>query len=117
MAILSQSGASATSGMCSAERELYRRAVRLIAQRAAESSFTLDSIAAELKVSKPYLQRAFRHAGTTPLRILRERRTSIAKDLLEGRSVTSRVELDALAVRAGFSSARAMKEAFRKESL
>jgi AraC-like DNA-binding protein len=100
----------------SGERQLYQRAVHLISTRATDPGLTLDVIADELSISKSHLQRVFRRAGTTPLRFLSQRRAVVARELLAGRYVSSLEELNSIANRAGFASARVMKDAFRRES-
>jgi AraC-like DNA-binding protein len=90
--------------------------MQLISTRATGPGLTLDVIADKLSISKSHLQRVFRRAGTTPLRFLSQRRAVVARDLLAGRRVSSLEDLNSIANRAGFSSARVMKEAFRRES-
>ena len=115
MALLVGSAPQGNPTGSSSERRLYRRAVELIAVRAADPRLTLDDVAGELSISRSYLQRVFRGTGSTPLGYLRRTRAAFARDLLHDKWVTDQDELDSIAGQAGFSSARAMREALRRE--
>lgn len=97
-------------------RNLYQRATDILTTRARDPDLTLDAIAAELRISKSQVQRAFRTAGTTPLTFLERRRVMIARTAIEEGTTPTNEELDRIARSAGFSSTRMMKDAFRREA-
>lgn len=97
-------------------RDLYHRAADILITRASDPELTLDEVAEELRISKSHVQRAFRNAGTTPLTFLERRRVTIARTLLEDGTSPTSEEVDSVARRAGFSSTRMMKDAFRREA-
>ncbi|MDN4641617.1 helix-turn-helix domain-containing protein [Agreia sp. PsM10] len=117
IALLIGSNEQRSSLGSSGERQLYQRAIHLISTQATDPQLTLDAIANELSISKSHLQRVFRRAGTTPLTFLRQRRATIARDLLAGRQVSMLDELNSIAHRAGFPSVRVMKDALRRDRI
>lgn len=99
-----------------AERALFRRATTLIGTRFSDPSFSLEAIANELAVSKPYLQRAFRVAGTTPLQALHRARATRAQQLIAADRRGGREAMENIARQSGFPNARTMRDVIRRLS-
>jgi AraC-like DNA-binding protein len=115
-AVIDQADLVRPTGATSAERDLLNRAILLLQNAAADPTFSTDELSRALGVSKAYVQRAFRRAGTTPLRYLAGVRAQTATRLLEERAVTRRTELEAIAHEAGFASVRSMRACIRRLS-
>ncbi|NQX28137.1 helix-turn-helix domain-containing protein [Microbacteriaceae bacterium VKM Ac-2854] len=113
-AVIDQADLARPKGTTSAERDLLTRAVTLIQTAATDPTFSMDELSRTLGVSKPYVQRVFRHAGTTPMRYLASVRTQLAMRMLDGHSVTRRVELESIARAAGFVSVRSMRASMKR---
>ncbi|NQX29866.1 helix-turn-helix transcriptional regulator [Microbacteriaceae bacterium VKM Ac-2854] len=96
------------------ERALFRRATTLIGTRFADPTFSLDTIASQLGVSKPYLQRVFRVAGTTPLQSLQRARAQRAEQLLATQPRGGRDDFEKIARQSGFPNARTMRDVLRR---
>lgn len=98
-----------------AQRKLFQRAALVMRSEASDPGLDLERIAQRLTVSKYYLIRAFRESGTTPMRYLRAVRVDNALSLLSVSPAAGAAELDEIARRSGFRSARAMRDAISKE--
>ncbi|MDR6865729.1 AraC-like DNA-binding protein [Microbacterium resistens] len=102
-------------GSSASMRELFDRTVALIDARAADPLLTIDAIAAEVNVSKQYLQRAFRPTGVSPLRYLRIVRALRARALMEDEGADGLRGQAEIARTVGFSSVKAMREVLARE--
>ncbi|NQX29880.1 helix-turn-helix domain-containing protein [Microbacteriaceae bacterium VKM Ac-2854] len=98
-----------------AQWTLYQRAVTLIAARADDAALDVSVLASELAVSKQYLQRAFRAAGTSPMRYLRLVRATNARALLDANPAAGRDDLEAIAHQTGFNTVETMNDVITRE--
>ncbi|PPG28631.1 hypothetical protein C5E10_13670 [Pseudoclavibacter sp. RFBG4] len=95
----------ARSEECSVKVNDVRALVEL---RFAAPDFTVQSLAAELGITRRALERVLAPTQLTPSRLLRERRAARAKHLLEA---NGRVSLGNVAASSGFASTEALKRA------
>lgn len=98
-----------------AKRRLFERATALIDARYGDPSLTLANLSAELSVSGAYLQRAFRGAGTTPIRYLQRVRATNARASIEATGTADPAVVAAIASRNGFNSASIMRAVVARE--
>ncbi|MDR2322470.1 MAG: AraC family transcriptional regulator [Microbacterium sp.] len=94
-------------------RSLMEKAAALIAERYADPAFTSAQIAEHLGVSTSQVYRAFAAQGTTPRQMLQQARVRHAVALLP--PLATPAEAAAVAIAAGFGSARALRKALREE--
>lgn len=93
------------------EAVLFQRAQAVIERDSVKPDFQVADLAAQLRVSQVYLRRVFAHAGTTPLKAIRDTRVRNALvHLQHAHNPRSRHELERIARSVGFSSVRRMKE-------
>ncbi|NQX29971.1 helix-turn-helix domain-containing protein [Microbacteriaceae bacterium VKM Ac-2854] len=115
-AVLIQSAATSADAITSsAQRRLFQRAAAYIESNAENPDFSLEDITRYLAVSKTYLQRAFRAAGTTPLRYLQRTRAQNARALMSAHPFTARTDLERIARQTGFNSLETMRSVIARE--
>ncbi|WP_167494198.1 AraC family transcriptional regulator [Microbacterium hydrothermale] len=89
-------------------------AQQIIQRNAHHPDFSVENLAAAMNISTRYLARIFREVGTSPGKALRAARISRAQLALQGGGAQT---IGEAAHASGFSSVRAMKEAFRLSGL
>jgi len=93
------------------EAVLFQRAQAVIERDSVKPDFQVADLASQLRVSQVYLRRVFAHAGTTPLKVIRDTRVRNALvHLQHAHNPRPRHELERIARSVGFSSVRRMKE-------
>ncbi|WP_024332884.1 AraC family transcriptional regulator [Gordonia hirsuta] len=97
-----------------ADSELYVREVSrsLIEQNYRDPAFNADTLAQMLYVSRRHMYRYFADTGTTPAKLIAQRRLDQARRLLAGNSGMGLAEV---AAASGFASAGTMSKRFRAE--
>lgn len=111
LSVVAETHAAARPGRPLRSDELYEDALRTIRDGSHEADFTVEELARRLLVSRRYLARVFAQRGNSPRTALREARVSHARRMLDLQG--SKADLDQIAVIAGFSSPRALREALR----
>lgn len=92
---------------------VVRQRVRdMIEDRYTDPSFSPDSIAQELFMSRRQLYRHFDDTGTTPSRLINQRRLRRAREILSG---DERILLDEVAHRSGYTSVSTLRNRFKSE--
>lgn len=93
---------------------LLLRAQSIIAEQAHDASFTVLDLGRQLDISQSHLHRIFRVIGTTPAKLLRETRLSLAEEYL-GTGTPTAEDLRAAAAYAGFRNLRMFRRATADE--
>ncbi|WP_082965426.1 helix-turn-helix domain-containing protein [Gordonia sp. 852002-51296_SCH5728562-b] len=89
-----------------------QRAREMIEERYADPDFSPDSIAQDLFMSRRQLYRHFDDTGTTPSRLINERRLRCARELLSG---DHPMLLEEVAHRSGYASVSTLRNRFKSE--
>jgi AraC-like DNA-binding protein len=100
----------------SSQEQIYVEALNVIEASAGTPALTVQSLAAELKVSVRQLQRAFSEEGTSPLAEIRASRLRLVEQLLKDQPSPSRRVLADVARSSGFKTTRSMRAALRSDS-
>jgi AraC-like DNA-binding protein len=100
----------------STHEQIYTDALSVIEASAERPTLTVQSLAAELKLSVRQLQRAFADEGASPLAEIRARRLRRVEELLKDRPARSRRDMAEVARASGFKTTRAMLAALRSGS-
>ena len=90
---------------------LLQRAQQLILDHASDPDFSVTELADRVGISTSRLHRVFRAIDTTPATALRERRLSLARDLMPAQATPQ--DLKAIALQAGFRNLRMLQYARR----
>ncbi|KZX21315.1 helix-turn-helix domain-containing protein [Rathayibacter tanaceti] len=88
----------------------------VIRDRASESSFDVDALAAELSLSRSALYAAFARTGRTPARAIRAARTAEARAMLARRPSPSSSDLSDVARLSGLGTSRRLRAALDSEA-
>ena len=97
----------------SSSAPVVRQRVReMIEDRYTDPEFSPDSIAQELFMSRRQLYRHFDDTGTTPSRLINERRLRRARELLSGNQA---ILLGEVAHRSGYTSVSTLRNRFKSE--
>ncbi|PPH22960.1 hypothetical protein C5C31_08505 [Rathayibacter rathayi] len=114
-ALLLQALETSSPWLLTSTSALHRNAMRVIAARAADPGFDIESLAAAVRTSPRNLRHVFAQAGTTAKVALTAERVRLARQQLarraEGRSLT-RAEVARLS---GFRDVRALRRAVAKQ--
>jgi AraC-like DNA-binding protein len=100
----------------SSHEQIYADALNVIEASAEKPTLTVQSLAAELKLSTRQLQRAFADEGTSPLAEIRASRLRRVEELLMDRPARSRRDMAEVARSSGFKTTRSMLAALRSDS-
>lgn len=94
--------------------ELRNRAFEAVQSRSGSSELTVATLAHGLGVSERYLRIVFASAGTSPSRAIREARVRTARELMIAIPPGVHLDMNEIALRSGFSSARTLRSALEK---
>ena len=108
--------ASERIGLTSSQADLVKRAEAVIEDQYLDPSFDVTALIGSLPVSKPLLYRAFSAWGTTPRKVLEERRAAHALSLMDSMPHNTPAVMQAIAERSGFTSVRQMRMAIARRS-
>jgi transcriptional regulator GlxA family with amidase domain len=116
LAALRDREATRGSRAMSTHEQIYMDALNVIEASAERPTLTVQSLAAELKLSVRQLQRAFSEEGTSPLSEIRASRLRRAEELLKDRPARSRRDMAEVARSSGFKTTRSLMAALRAGS-
>ncbi|MDR6866397.1 AraC-like DNA-binding protein [Microbacterium resistens] len=105
----------APSALTPAQAVIFQRAIADIGERFRDKDLSADGIARSLAVSRGYLHQVFTAARSTPRQEIESRRVAAALALLDASPSGGRGILERVADRSGFSSARQMRTAIRRQ--
>lgn len=98
-----------------AQAATIRRAYELTDLHHTDSTFTVARLAASMSVSVSHLHHTIALGGTTPRQLLENRRVTTATALQNAIPRQTKSDAEEIALRSGFSSARALRTATRRQ--